>query len=174
MRIYLIGFMGVGKTHWGSQLGKKLGVPFFDLDELVVAAEGRSVTEIFEQEGEEYFRMKEREILYWVSESHESMVLSCGGGVPCFFNNIDYMNEKGTTVWIDTPYEILLGRLRRNQEKRPLIKGLDDEQLKAYIVKKNGDRRIFYERAKIRIDDQKASLGDFVKFIFDEIPADNH
>ncbi|GAB3024859.1 shikimate kinase [Niabella terrae] len=168
MRIYLIGFMGVGKTHWGRQLAKKLEMPFFDLDELIVDAEEKTVTEIFEQQGEEYFRMKEREILQWVSESHDAMILSCGGGAPCFFNNIDYMNQKGLTVWIDAPFEILLGRLRQHQEKRPLLKELDDAQLQAYILKKSSDRRIFYERAKIRISEQEATLEGFMKRIFVE------
>lgn len=168
MRIYLIGFMGVGKTHWGKQLGKKLGIPYFDLDELIEADEEKSVSEIFDQQGEEYFRTKEREILQWVSETHPSMILSCGGGAPCFFNNIDYMNEKGRTVWLDIPFEILLGRLRVNNGERPLLKNLDDEQLKAYIVKKNADRRIFYERAKLRMQDHNIKIDDFIKLIFNE------
>ena len=167
MRIYLIGFMGAGKTHWGKQLGKKLGIPFFDLDELIEEDTGKTVNEIFEQEGEECFRMKEKDILHLVSESHESMVLSCGGGAPAF-NNIDYMNQKGVTVWIDTPFDTLLGRLRQHKDSRPLLKSLDDEQLKAYIVKKSSDRRIFYERATIRVNDQKLKLDNFVKLIFNE------
>jgi len=169
MRIYLIGFMGVGKTHWGKQLGRKLEIPFLDLDEVIEQDAGKSVADIFEQDGEEHFRMKEREVLHLLSETHESMVLSCGGGAPCFFNNIDYMNGKGVTVWIDTPFEILLGRLRQHKDKRPLLKGLDDEQLKAYIVKKNADRRIYYERAKVRIDDSGMKLDDFTKLLLKEM-----
>ncbi|MCH5718073.1 shikimate kinase [Niabella hibiscisoli] len=152
----------------GQAAREKAGYSFFDLDELIENDEGRSIAEMFEDKGEEYFRMKEREILHLVTESHESMVLSCGGGAPCFFNNIDYMNEKGVTVWIDTPFEILLGRLRQGKDKRPLLKSLDDEQLKAYIVKKNGDRRIFYERAIVRIDDRDARVDDFIKAVFDQ------
>ncbi len=168
MRIYLIGFMGVGKTHWGRQISRKLNIPFFDLDEVIEQDTGKTIAEIFEQEGEEYFRMKEKEVLYLLTESHDSMVLSCGGGAPCYFNNIDYMNEKGTTVWIDTPFEILLGRLRQNKARRPLLKDLNDEQLKAYIVKKNSDRRIYYERAKIRTEDNHLQLDDFIKLILNE------
>lgn len=168
MRIYLIGFMGAGKTHWAQQLGKKLGVPVFDLDDLIESDENRTVAEIFDQQGEEYFRTKEREILHWVSETHSSMVLSCGGGAPCFYNNIKYMNEKGITVWIDTPYEILLGRLRHNQDSRPLLKHLDDEELKAYIQKKNTDRRIFYEQAKVRLSEADLSINHFIKQLFNE------
>lgn len=163
--------MGAGKTHWGKVISKKLGIPFFDLDELIENDTEKTITEIFDQEGEEYFRTKECEILQWVSDTHESMVLSCGGGAPCFFNNIDYMNEKGITVWLDAPYDILLGRLRQQKSHRPLLKDLDDEQLKAYIVKKSNDRRIYYERAKVRIADHEIKAEDMLKMIFDETTA---
>lgn len=165
MRIYLIGFMGVGKTHWGKILSNKLGVPFYDLDELIEEEEGRTVNQIFEEEGEEYFRTKERDILHEFSEMNDSMLLSCGGGAPCFFNNISYMNQMGVTVWLNTPFEILLGRLRQGKEKRPLLKDLDDEQLKAYIVKKNADRRMYYEQAKLIIDDRVIEIEKLIKQI---------
>lgn len=168
MRIYLIGFMGVGKTHWGRQLSKKLGIPFFDLDELIETDQSKTVSQIFEQDGEEYFRTKEREMLHWVTESHQSMVLSCGGGAPCFFNNIAYMNTMGKTVWIYTPFEILLGRLRQNQNTRPLLQGLNDDELKAYIIKKSNDRRMYYEQAKVKVDDHTIKLDAFIKTILHE------
>lgn len=168
MRIYLIGFMGVGKTHWGKLLASKLGVPFFDLDEMIELNEDRSVSKIFELEGEEYFRTKECEVLHSVSESNPSMVLSCGGGAPCFFNNIDYMNNKGVTVWLDTPFEILLGRLRQGKHNRPLLSKLNDEQLKAYIVKKSNDRKIYYERSKIRMNTNNIRLEQIIQLIFGE------
>ena len=165
MRIYLIGFMGVGKTHWGKILSNKLGVPFYDLDEHITEQEGRSINEIFEEDGEEYFRTKERDVLREISEENESMLLSCGGGAPCFYNNIRFMNEMGVTVWINTPPEILLGRLRQGKEKRPLLKDLSDEQLKAYIVKKNADRRMYYEQAKVIVDDHVIEIEKLIKQI---------
>ena len=165
MRIYLIGFMGVGKTHWGKILSNKLGLPFYDLDELIEEKEGRSINQIFDEEGEEYFRTTEREILREFSEENESMLLSCGGGAPCFFNNIIFMNENGVTVWINTPFEILLGRLRQGKDKRPLLKDLSDEQLKAYIVKKNADRRMYYEQAKVIVDDKVIEIEKLIKQI---------
>ncbi|MFV0607314.1 MAG: shikimate kinase [Niabella sp.] len=165
MRIYLIGFMGVGKTHWGKILSNKLGLPFYDLDELIEQEEGRSVSKIFEEEGEEYFRTKERDVLRNFSEQNDSILLSCGGGAPCFFNNINYMNEMGVTVWINAPFEILLGRLRLGKDKRPLLKNLSDEQLKAYIVKKNADRRIYYEQAKVIVDDHVIEIEKLIKQI---------
>ncbi len=168
MRIYLIGFMGAGKTHVGKLLSKKLGIPFFDLDDLIVNQQGRSINQIFEDEGEEYFRITERDVLRSTTKENASMVLSCGGGAPCFFNNIDYMNRHGTTVWLDLPSQILLGRLRQDKDKRPLLKDFNDEELKAYIIRKNADRKIYYERAKLRVKDENISTNELIKLILNE------
>src|SRR5687767_8125439 len=111
MRIYLIGFMGSGKSHWGRLLSSKLTLPFFDLDKQIVEEEKKPIVEIFEEKGEEYFRMLEKEALYILTESHESFVMACGGGTPCYFNNIDYMNSNGTTVWLNTRLDVLFNRL---------------------------------------------------------------
>ena len=111
MRIYLVGFMGSGKTHWGKLISEKLNIPFFDLDEQIVASEGRSINEIFAKEGEEFFRLKEKEVLYMLTESHESFVMATGGGTPCFFTNIDYMNKNGVTVWFHCSVDCLFNRL---------------------------------------------------------------
>jgi len=98
MKIFLIGFMGCGKSHWGKQLSQKLQMPFFDLDEKVEENEGKTITEIFADYGEEYFRLLEKDVLHLLTESHESFIMATGGGTPCFYNTIDYLNAKGTTV----------------------------------------------------------------------------
>ncbi len=165
MKIYLIGFMGCGKTYWGKQLSRKLEIPFFDLDEQIVANEGRSINEIFEKEGEEYFRLKEKEVLYILTESHEDFVMACGGGTPCFYNNIDYMNSSGTTVWINSSVESLFERLLKEKEGRPLIRDLTDEQLRSYIAKKYADRRIYYQQAVVIIDNEEVTLEKLVEEI---------
>lgn len=85
MKIFLIGFMGCGKTHSGKQLSAKLSLPFFDLDAKIEEHEAKSITQIFEEEGEEYFRLLEKDVLHLLCESHESFVMACGGGTPCFF-----------------------------------------------------------------------------------------
>lgn len=157
--------MGSGKTHWGQLLSKKLGIPFFDMDEQIVQHEGKSIVEIFAENGEEYFRMLEKEVLYIITESHDKFVMACGGGSPCYFNNIDYMNKSGTTVWINTPPDILFQRLIHEKEKRPLIKGLTDEQLKNYIGKKFADRRIYYEQADVVIDEEPVQLEKLLEKI---------
>ncbi len=165
MRIFLIGFMGCGKTHWGKELSKKLGIPFFDLDDKIVEKEGKSINDIFSEKGEECFRLLEKEVLYLLTENHESFVMACGGGTPCFYNNIDYMNRNGTTVWINCSVDCLHGRLIKEREKRPLIKDLTDEQLKAYIVKKFGDRRIYYQQASVIINDNQVTLETLLNSI---------
>lgn len=158
--------MGSGKTHWGRLLSRKLSLPFFDLDELIASAEGRPITEIFAKDGEEYFRLKEMEILHIITESHGTFVMSCGGGAPCYFNNIEYMNQAGTTVWINAGFETLFDRLIKEKEHRPLLKDLSDDQLKMFIKKKFSDRKIYYEQADIVIEDETITLDRFIEKIF--------
>jgi shikimate kinase len=158
--------MGSGKTHWGRLLSQKLSIPFFDLDEQVAEHAGKSIPEIFATEGEEHFRMQEKEVLHIITESHESFVMACGGGSPCYFNNIDYMHQSGTTVWINTAIELLFQRLVKEKENRPLIKNLSDDQLKNFIIKKFADRKIYYEQADIKMDDEPVQLEKLIEKIF--------
>ena len=167
MKIFFIGFMGSGKTHWGKQVSEKLHIPFFDLDEQIISHEGKSITEIFSENGEEYFRLLEKDILHIISESHENFVMACGGGTPCYYNNIDYMNKSGTSIWINTPIDTLFQRLIKEKETRPLIKNLSSEQLKRFIIKKFSDRKIYYEQADIIVDEEPV-LEKLVEKIFYE------
>jgi shikimate kinase len=166
MKIFLIGFMGCGKTHWGKELSQKLQVPFFDLDSVIEEKEGMSVTAIFAGKGEEYFRMLEKEVLYLLTESHESFVMACGGGTPCFFNNIDYMKSRGTTIWINCSVDCLYNRLVKEKDKRPLIRSISDPELKAYIVKKYSDRKIFYQQAQVILMEDDITLDKLIEQTF--------
>lgn len=166
MKIFFIGFMGAGKTHWGKLVSEKLHIPFFDLDDQVVSHEEKSIVEIFSEQGEEYFRLAEKDILHIITESHENFVMACGGGTPCYYNNIEYMNHAGTSIWINTPTDILFQRLLKEKKERPLIKNLTDDQLKAFITKKFSDRRIYYEQAEIIMDEELVKLEDLVEKIF--------
>lgn len=158
--------MGSGKTHWGRLLSQKLDIPFFDLDEQITSHEGKEISQIFAQEGEEYFRLLEKDTLHIISESHDSFVMACGGGTPCYFNNIEYMNRGGTTVWINTPVNTLYERLTKEKDKRPLISELDTEQLKSFIGKKYADRRIYYEQADVVMDEEPLQLDKLIEKIF--------
>ena len=168
MKIFLIGFMGSGKSYWGRQLSEKLMLPFFDLDKQVESNEGKSINQIFEEKGEENFRLLEKDALHMITESHESFIIATGGGTPCYFNNIDYMNNTGITVWINTPVEILFERLLKEKSNRPLIKELNDDQLKGFILKKYADRKIYYEQSRITIEEENKTLEKIVEKLFHE------
>ena len=149
-------------------ISKKIGMPFFDLDEQIIASEGKSINEIFEAEGEEFFRLKEKEVLHLITESHESFVMACGGGTPCFYNNVDYMNRQGTTVWINCSIDCLFNRLSKERDARPLIRELDDDQLRRYITKKFADRKIYYQQATVVLNADDIDLDKVVNAIFQE------
>lgn len=166
MRVFLIGFMGSGKTHWGKQLAAKLKIPFYDLDEVIVEKEERSVTEIFAECGEEYFRVLEKDTLESLIDDNESMVLSCGGGTPCFFNNIETMKKYGVTVWLNTHAEVILQRLMKEKSSRPLLKNIADEDMKSYIIRKLNERRMYYEQADVVLDNENSiTMNEFIQTI---------
>lgn len=166
MRVFLIGFMGSGKTHWGMQLASQLKIPFFDLDKEIESKEGKSVADIFAASGEEFFRTKERETLESLIDANHSMVLSTGGGTPCFFNNIKTMKKYGVAVWLNTHVEVLLQRLLREKHTRPLLKNVADEELRIYIIRKLNERKIYYEQADVMIDnEQSIPVNEFIQTI---------
>lgn len=166
MRIFLIGFMGSGKTHWGKQLAAQLKIPFFDLDDVIEQNESKTVANIFAECGEEAFRVKEKQTLEQLIDHNASMVLSCGGGTPCFFNNIERMKKYGIVVWLNTHVEILLGRLMKEKNSRPLIKTIADNDLRSYIVRKLNERRMYYEQADVIIDKEESlPVPEFIQTI---------
>lgn len=166
MRIFLIGFMGSGKTHWGKQLAQRLQLSFFDLDEVIAQSEQLTIPEIFGKQGEEYFRNKEKEMLEKLVDENASMVVSCGGGTPCFFNNIEFMKKYGTVVWLNTTVNVLLQRLMKERNERPLLKDISDAGLRHYIIRKLNERRMYYEQADVIIDREDAySMNDFIQTV---------
>jgi len=166
MKIYLLGFMGSGKTYWGRRLSEKLQLPFFDLDEQVETSEGKTINQLFAESGEEYFRLVEKDTLHILTESHDSFVMATGGGTPCYFNNIDYMNRSGITVWINTPLELIHERLLKEKDNRPLLKEIGEAQLKGFILKKFSDRKIYYEQAEVIVDEADKNIDHMVDKIF--------
>lgn len=147
--IFLIGYMGSGKTTLGRALGRRLGLQFIDLDSYIESRFMRTVAQLFEERGEAEFRRIEREMLHEVAEM-ENVVVACGGGTPCFFDNVEYMNSRGITVMLEASEERLFTRLARNRRKRPLIKDLDNESLRLFITRNMEKRMPFYTKASHR------------------------
>ncbi len=148
MKIFLIGFMGSGKTHWGKLWSVKSGMQFFDLDEIIEQQEGKTITAIFENDGEAYFRQTESTVLQTFSQ-RANCIIACGGGTPCFNNNMHWMNENGTTVYLSAGVNDILQRLITEQGKRPLLKNFSPGELKDFIENKLKEREPFYAQAKI-------------------------
>jgi shikimate kinase len=165
MKIFLIGFMGSGKTHWGRQISAKLNLPFYDLDTVIVGREHKSVADIFAEKGEEYFRYQEKETLEQLSAEQESFILSCGGGTPCFFNNIEFMKKNGKVIWLNTSIDMLTQRLQRERVSRPLISNVDEEDLRRYIVKKLSERRMYYQQADVTVLEEKTNLDELIRIL---------
>lgn len=151
IRVILVGYMGSGKTTVGRQLANTLGVQFYDLDWYIETRFHKKVAEIFAEKGEEGFRDMERRMLHEVAE-FEDIVLSCGGGTPCFFDNMDYMNSLGETLYLKTTPEVLAQHLRMGRTERPLIKGKSPEELERYIQESLAAREPFYSKAKHIVD----------------------
>lgn len=151
MRIILIGYMGSGKTTVGRALARELGVPFYDLDWYIESRMRKKVPQIFAEKGEEGFRKIEHNMLHEVAE-FENVVMSCGGGTPCFFDNMDYMNQQAMTVYLKADVDVLYDHLRMGRTERPLIKGKESEELRAFIAEQLAQREAFYKKAKYTLD----------------------
>lgn len=150
MKIFLIGYMGCGKSRMGKKLAAKLDRPFIDLDELIQTKQQATIPEIFAAKGESGFREIERDTLQKSAIAGDT-IISTGGGAPCFFDNMEWMNKNGLTIFIDPPEKVLADRLINAKAERPLIKGKSYEELLKFINEKLQERRPFYEQAKIKL-----------------------
>lgn len=161
--LFLVGFMGVGKTTNGKKIAQALNANFLDLDELFVAREGTSISDYFKLHGEENFRIKEREILQQLNLP-EPTVIATGGGAPCFFDNMDWMNRNGITLYLQIPAAALANRLANSKRhKRPLIQHLSEEEILAFINEKMLDRHPFYAKAQYHINVMEMDIQKLVK-----------
>ena len=150
-RIIFIGYMGSGKTTVGKALSKALDIPFYDLDWYIETRRRKKISDIFAEHGEEGFRQIERNMLHEVAE-FEDVVISCGGGTPCFFDNIDYLNRQGDVVWLKATPEVLYQHLLMSKGDRPLLKGKSTEELITFIREQLSVREPFYQKAKYTLD----------------------
>lgn len=146
-RIILLGYMGAGKTTIGRALAKDLALPFYDLDWYIESRMRRTVKQIFDERGEEGFRKVEQAMLHEAAE-FEDVVISCGGGTPCFFDNMDYMNLQGETIYLKASPEVLYGHLKMGKTVRPLLLNKTPEEVQVFIREQLEKREPFYSKAK--------------------------
>jgi shikimate kinase len=149
--IFLIGFMGCGKTTLGRKLAARLGYDFIDLDHAFEAQEGMTIAEYFSKFGEDSFREKESTILKQTAYPQHA-VISTGGGLPCFFDNMQWMNAHGKTVYIKLSPKTLADRLEHEKHKRPVLNGRNEQELVLFIEERLKDRDRFYNKASIIAD----------------------
>ncbi|MCD8183992.1 MAG: shikimate kinase [Bacteroides sp.] len=151
IRIFLTGYMGAGKTTLGKAFARQLNVPFIDLDWYIEERFHKSIRELFAERGEASFRELERTMLHEAGE-FEDVVISTGGGTPCFFDNMDFMNGQGQAVFLDVHPDVLFRRLRVATQQRPILQGKTDEELRSFIVEALEKRAPFYRQARYRFD----------------------
>ena len=150
-RIIIVGYMGAGKTTVGKALAKELGLTFYDLDWYIEERMRKTVPQIFAEKGEEGFRKIENAMLHEVAE-FEDIVLSCGGGTPCFFDNMEYLNRQGDTVYLKATPDVLYKHLKMGKKERPLLKNKTKEEMYRFIEEQLAQRETHYLEAKNVID----------------------
>lgn len=165
--IYLLGFMGSGKTTVGQGLAKALDYAWEDLDKIIAIRNERSVRDIFQTYGEAFFRKEEASVLRNTALENKK-VISCGGGTPCFHHNMRWINEHGLSIFLNVAPEILYQRLRKGKEARPLLQGKSPEELMQFIRNKLAERRDYYEQAHIVIEQLEEDL-DVIPVIMDRL-----
>ncbi len=167
-RIYLVGFMAAGKTTFGKILAKRLGYNFIDTDRMFEEKYKTSIDLFFKKYGEENFRKLEHEILK-TTFSLENTVISTGGGTPCFFNNMEEINNNGLSIYLQLPPKALYHRLVNAKRVRPLVTEKSDDELLNFIQEKLKEREPFYNQSKLII----SGLSPDIDFIADIIKKEN-
>lgn len=150
-RVIFIGYMGAGKTTIGRQFALSLGHTFYDLDWYIESRMRRTAKQLFDERGEEGFRKIEHNMLHEVAE-FEDVVISCGGGAPCFYDNMDYLNRQGATIYLKAAPDVLFGHLKMGRVVRPLLLGKTQDEVEKYIHEQLEAREPFYRKAKYTFD----------------------
>ena len=165
-KVFLIGYMGSGKSVIAKQLSKKLEVKLLDLDEVIEISAGNKINSIFETKGELYFRKLENKILTEIVNKNENIIVSTGGGTPCYFNNIDLINQKDSiSIYLQCSVVTLFNRLKKEKSNRPIVKDLSDEDLQEFIAKHLFERSYYYNKAKFIVKTDDKTVEEIVKEI---------
>lgn len=151
LRVYIIGMPGTGKTHFGRLLSQSLKMQFFDLDEMLEKKEQKSIRQLFAEKGEPYVRAEEH-LMLKKTLNFNNCVISCGGGTPLHYNNIDIMKANGIVIWLNTDLQIIKRRIAQNSTRRPLFLGMSEAEILEKLSVLYENRRKTYAKADIFID----------------------
>lgn len=154
--------MASGKSTIGRKLANKLGLPFIDLDKIIEESQKQTIRSLMYQSGEENFRQIEKEMLYKIIEQNEHAVISTGGGTPCYYDNMQKMNESGTTIYLEVDIPTLVNRLMNSKTDRPLIWGKTKPELTQYAEELLKNRNPFYALARYKISGKNLSADDLI------------
>lgn len=173
MKIFLVGYMGCGKSSLGRKIAKAGGMQFVDMDSIIEEREGAAISDIFRYEGEEYFRKMERALIEELAQSEGDLVISTGGGAPAWQDNMQRMNQIGQSVYLRRTAQQIASRLSpHGRQKRPKLRGLNDEELVAFMTENMAQREPYYALAKHCIDCASLSDEELVKKILTIVKGD--
>lgn len=167
-RIIILGYMGSGKTTVGKALSKDIGMPFYDLDWYIESRMRRTVKQLFDERGEEGFRRIEHNMLHEVAE-FDNVIISCGGGTPCFFDNMDYINQQGESVYLKCTPDVLYQHLKMGKTVRPLLLNKTPEEVRVFIGEQLKQREPYYTKAKHTIDVTLMDNYEKIKITIDKL-----
>lgn len=164
MKIFILGYMGCGKSSTGKKLASKLGYDFIDLDDLIEEQYNKSIPEIFDQEGENKFRELEHNYLKGLLNK-DNVIISLGGGTPCFYNNMELVNNNGISIYLKMSAEMLASRLKDSKKARPLLKEKTEEDLKDFITASLEKREPFYLEALYKVKAKDLDIDELATFV---------
>lgn len=150
MKIFINGYMAAGKTTFGKALAQKIGTLFIDLDQYIEENTGMTISELFTERGEKNFRKLENELLQKVVEETDDAVIACGGGTPCFHNNMKFMNNNGLTIFLETSTPVLISRLQLQNATRPILAGKTNDEIRQKVLTQLCERLPHYMEAKLK------------------------
>lgn len=170
MKVVLVGYMGSGKSSVGKLLGLQLGIPFYDLDAVIEDIEQLSISDLFEKKGELYFRKSENKILQQILHKDESIVLSLGGGTPCYYNNHELLLQEGVvSFYLKATSAKLVERLQVEKESRPLVASLNKDELLDFVNKHLFDRSYYYHQVNHVVAIDEKSVDQLVDEIVQQL-----
>ncbi len=167
-KIFLTGYMGSGKTTAGKKLSAKLGYQFIDLDKFIETEYQQTIPQIFATKGEKEFRAMEHNALKKVMEI-ENIVVACGGGTPCYYNNMELMNNHGNTVYLKMSADSLVSRLMDAKDIRPVIANKTEKELRAFVTRQLEKREDFYEQAQYVVKGKDLNVDELALFVKEKV-----